>query len=1484
MATTTEAPRPDAQQYVDYEEYVDFQLGKTRSSIKLTDIFTTLTALAVAVIGYLLVFVVLDQWVIEGGFGYAARVSLLTVLAAVVLGTLTWRVFLPVIRRVHPLYAARVIERSDPNLKSNLVNFVDVREANAQSAPVVLKAMQKRAAVELSHIDVEEAVDRRPLLRIAYALLAVVVVCALYIIFSPKDPFASVRRALLPTAAIEVATETTISDVDPGDKNPDVPARTIITVSADIRGKDADTAQILFTTADQKYVNHPVEMKRVEPTLPRFSGILNGENGRGLLQSLTYRIVAGDARTPEYRINVNPPPSARVHEVQYEFPKYMELESRKSAEANIDGWEGATVTVQATANMPVTRARIVLTDSEDRQAKGEEIPMFVTDETSLSATFRLEFRSDGSSPHFYHIAVATDKGQTDDDPMQYTYRIRPDQRPEVSLLAPTGDLGVPPGPAVPANAVIPLIIQAADPDFQLRSIALKAERNGESLLDKRLFDDRLPSPTISGNHDFSLAPLKLKEGETIQFWIEAKDNKQPTANRQTTPHINVHIGKPATAREVEQQLAEEKKKQEQLEKAREEQNPERPEASAPPDSGDDARPEKPQPRPAPGDPKERTKPDNQRPENEPDARPEQAKREERQPEEKKRPATNQEALKKLLQKEQERQQQGDDKQPDEQAQPQPRDEQKPGDKTSKEPKAGQRGDDGEKSPGSTPKNGNKTGNAGQQSNNAPGNEKPKPGDRTPGKNENPGKDSRTNPKTDPQPNQPDGKGSDDKNNDKQHAGGKKSGDNRGGAGEADDERHANKPDRDQAGTSPKKPDPKSAPGEQKDGADEKTPDKPDDGKKPAAGSQPDDKQQPGAGDPENSPKKDGGKSGSKDDDKSAGSGSDPKDPGKRDAVKNDPGKNDPGKDGDLGKNGDKENGKSDASKTEKPDGDPQKSGGDKQSADQQKSPQGGAGNEEKNPSDPAGKSNDPSSAEGSSSDSDKSPGDKQDGDRGGKKTKRTDDQKARQSRDAGETGEEKPADESPDAIKKKATGNEAGKATGDQEGDSEAPKASDNVTKEPGSEPGAKKKSQGDSNPNATKPGDKRQPEERSRGSSADPGKAKRAPDGKEPTERPGQLDDPQSEERPDLTKNRDPERRPGQPPDAGNPDLKGEGSKHQKSKQGDSGEKGGAESADQGKPGANQPGPGDESSEPGETDPSKTTTGKPGDKRGQGPQTRPTEDKGQPDSSPGKEAGKVPSSKSPGKSDQPGKSGGKSDEQGGNKSKGDKGNPGGEKPGGKTGESGQDGAGNQGGTNPDANKANGEGKNPGKPGNSGNARTGGGITSRPGEGNEPGDGKGGPSDADNPRPRDVAGGDEPPTPEEDEANLEHARKATNLVLTRLKDQLDRGEVDQKLLEELGWKDRQDLERLVKFLDKGLNDQEEDNSPEALARKKQFEEVLKSMHLGNDTGSKSGGAGTNRRIRAIDNRNVPVPPEYRKLYESYTRSLSKNPDPSAKKK
>ncbi|MBS0263183.1 MAG: hypothetical protein JSS02_14660, partial [Planctomycetes bacterium] len=560
MAGAARSRSSDSTKYVEYEEYVDFQIEKTRAIVKRTDILMTLMALAVLIVGYLLIFVVCDQWVLEGGFSDSSRLILLGVMLAIVVGVLVKRVALPLLRQVHPLYAARVIEKSDPQFQSNLVNFVDVRLANADGSPSVLKSMQKRAAVGLSHIDVEEAVDHRPLLKLSYVLLGVVIVSAAYIFMSPKDVFVSVRRALFPTSSIAVATKTTIDEVEPGHR--DVPARTRQTVTAVIRGEEADQAQILFTTADRKYVDEPVKMRRETEGLAKFVGELNGENGKGLLQSLTYRIVAGDARTPEYTINVIQPPSARVDEVQYVYPKYTELGEKTNLGGDLDAWEGTNVTVRATANMPVANARIVLTDTDDRSEKGEEISMQVTDGTSLSATFKLEFRSDGTAPRFYHIRVRTEDQRKDDfdtDATHYAIRVRPDRSPEVAVLDPTGDL------SRPANAVIPLVVQATDPDFKVRSIVLRATRQGESLFnhDVKLFEDDLPARSLTGKYQLRLEPLQLKSGDKIQVWIEAKDNKQPTANLSRTTPINILIEKAASPEEVQKQLARDEQNQQE---------------------------------------------------------------------------------------------------------------------------------------------------------------------------------------------------------------------------------------------------------------------------------------------------------------------------------------------------------------------------------------------------------------------------------------------------------------------------------------------------------------------------------------------------------------------------------------------------------------------------------------------------------------------------------------------------------------------------------------------------------------------------------------------------------------------------------------------------------------------------------------------------------------------------------------------------------
>ena len=205
----------------------------------------------------------------------------------------------------------------------------------------------------------------------------------------------------------------------------------------------------------------------------------------------------------------------------------MQLERRQTPEPHIDGREGPQSRCGRRRTSP-SSARIVTTDVEDVKSKGEEYAMQVSGGTRLTGTVKLDFRSDGSLPRFYHIDVKTAKRETDPDPTQYTFLIRPDQKPEVALLAPTADLDM------PANGVIPLVIQAADPDFLLRSIVLKAERKGDAFPDEKLFESELPRQSYRGKYDFALSTLRNLEPATRSNSGSRRrttSSRQPTATR-----------------------------------------------------------------------------------------------------------------------------------------------------------------------------------------------------------------------------------------------------------------------------------------------------------------------------------------------------------------------------------------------------------------------------------------------------------------------------------------------------------------------------------------------------------------------------------------------------------------------------------------------------------------------------------------------------------------------------------------------------------------------------------------------------------------------------------------------------------------------------------------------------------------------------------------------------------------------------------------
>ena len=114
---------------LDYEQYIDHQLGRTRARIKMTDLSTAALLLVATTLGVLFLEVVLDHvfglplWlrriVFLGGLGASGAFVFL-------------RVLMPLVSKVNGFYAARTIEEADPKFKNSLINYLTTSGAPAE--------------------------------------------------------------------------------------------------------------------------------------------------------------------------------------------------------------------------------------------------------------------------------------------------------------------------------------------------------------------------------------------------------------------------------------------------------------------------------------------------------------------------------------------------------------------------------------------------------------------------------------------------------------------------------------------------------------------------------------------------------------------------------------------------------------------------------------------------------------------------------------------------------------------------------------------------------------------------------------------------------------------------------------------------------------------------------------------------------------------------------------------------------------------------------------------------------------------------------------------------------------------------------------------------------------------------------------------------------------------------------------------------------
>jgi hypothetical protein len=520
-------PEPPPTQY---EDLIDNRLRQTRRQVKGVDLAGGVITLAIGLLVYLLAAAVIDHWLVAGGLGYWGRLLLWAGLFGGGGAYFVRFLLPPLAHRINPIFAAATIEQSQPSLKNSIVNFLLLRGHRQEVAPVVYQAMEYRAAADLSRVRVEVAVDRTHVIRLGYALVAVVALFSLYVALSNKSTLRSAGRILWPWSTIEAPTRVHIRDMQPGDASAFHGESVVI--SAEVTGlKEDEPVRLVYGTADGQSVDQIVPLTRPEGEF-RYQCKFPPER-LGLQQDCQYYLAAGDVQTRPFTIEVRVTPAMVVDRVDYHYPPYTGIADMKvERQGDLRAIEGTVATIHATANTDIKPG----TAEIDLGCTGRRGVKMTADGRATVGQIALRLNPDDPArPEYdcYQLRFTDKHGQENRRPIRHRIEVVGDLPPEVQVTEPQRE-----EVQVAEDGRLTIGLRAEDPDFALRRVVLKAEVGGKALPIPPLLDKQKPEKPwpgeFVGSFAFEPAKLGLKGGDRVQYWAEAEDNKEPAPNVSAT--------------------------------------------------------------------------------------------------------------------------------------------------------------------------------------------------------------------------------------------------------------------------------------------------------------------------------------------------------------------------------------------------------------------------------------------------------------------------------------------------------------------------------------------------------------------------------------------------------------------------------------------------------------------------------------------------------------------------------------------------------------------------------------------------------------------------------------------------------------------------------------------------------------------------------------------------------------------------------------
>ena len=250
-----------------------------------------------------------------------------------------------------------------------------------------------------------------------------------------------------------------------------------------------------------------------------------------LVDSFTYQFLIADAETPSYRIEVIPHLELSDVAVTITPPSYTDLPQRVEDASHLEVLTGTNLHLSATANRPVIEVvQIMSSDIDDEKRVTIDLPQ-------ASANIKLEWVARQSGT--WWVEAADEDGFRNTQPVRYTLRVLEDRLPRTWVELPGRHI------QVTADAKVSLTCHAED-DFAVQQWQLDYRIRGDSRQPERSGSVGLPilgvpnKPSIRG-WQLDLSVLKLAVGDTVRYWVTARDNREPELQTGQSQEYEIRI-------------------------------------------------------------------------------------------------------------------------------------------------------------------------------------------------------------------------------------------------------------------------------------------------------------------------------------------------------------------------------------------------------------------------------------------------------------------------------------------------------------------------------------------------------------------------------------------------------------------------------------------------------------------------------------------------------------------------------------------------------------------------------------------------------------------------------------------------------------------------------------------------------------------------------------------------------------------------------